>query len=522
MHYYFLLHNNVSKFRVLKTTYKKIAQMKTLKALILLITISFITLSCFEDNDDNAISASEINDFVWKGMNAFYLYKDEIPNLANDRFSSDAEYANYLSTFSKPEDLFESLIFQRATVDRFSWIVDDYIALEQAFSGITTNNGMEYNLYSYPDNSNNVFGVVVYVLPGTSAESQNLKRGDIFYAVDNNQLTISNFSELLRPNNYTLNLGDYNTNGTPGTNDDTIDPNNETKSLTKVEYTENPILVNDVLDAGGTKIAYLMYNGFTGTDQFNAELNDAFGTFKSANTTELVLDLRYNSGGSVNTAILLSSMITGQFTGEIFSRELWNAEFQQALTDEDPELLINRFVNSNNGTPLNSLNLDKVYVLTTNRSASASELVINSLNPYIDVVQIGTTTSGKYQASTTLYDSPNFRRQGANPNHTYAMQPLIFKSANVDGVTDFFNGLSPNPANILNESINDLGVLGDVNEPLLAAAIADILGTGRPSHQKLSSALNTLSSIDNLQPFENDMHVDKELPEYIIKKIFFE
>ncbi len=496
--------------------------MKTLKALILLITISFIATGCFEDNDDNTISTNEINDFVWKGMNAFYLYKDNIPDLANNRFPGDAEYTDYLNTFSKPEDLFESLIFQRATVDRFSWIVDDYIALEQAFSGITTNNGMEYNLYSYPDNSNNVFGVVVYVLPGTSAESQNLKRGDIFYAVDNNQLTTSNFSTLLGPDNYALSFGDYDTNGTPEINDDTIVSNNETKSLTKVQYTENPILVSNVLDVGGTKIAYLMYNGFTGTDQFNTELNDTFGTFKSANATELVLDLRYNPGGSVNTAILLSSMITGQFTGEIFSREEWNAEFQQALEDEDPELLINRFVNNNDGTALNSLNLNKVYILTTSRSASASELVINSLNPYIDVVQIGATTSGKYQASTTLYDSPNFRRSGANPNHTYAMQPLIFKSSNVDGVTDFFNGLSPDSANVLNESINDLGTLGDVNEPLLAAAIAKILGTGRPAGQKLSSDLNRLNSIDQPRPFENDMHVDLELPEHLIKKIFFE
>ena len=77
------------------------------------------------------------------------------------------------------------------------------------------------------------------------------------------------------------------------------------------------------------------------------------------------------------------------------------------------------------GSALNSLNLSKVYVLTTDRSASASEGLINSLNPYIDVVQIGNyKTVGKTQASITIYDSEDFGREGANPNHTYAMQPL--------------------------------------------------------------------------------------------------
>ena len=496
--------------------------MKTLKALILLIAVSFIMTSCFEDNDDNSISASSINDFVWKGMNSFYLYKDDVPNLANDRFPNNADYADYLNTFSQPEDLFESLIHQRATVDRFSWIVDDYIALEQFFSGISTSNGMEYNLFSYPDNSDNVFGVVTYVLPNTSAKTQNLKRGDIFYSVDGTQLTASNFSSLLRPDNYTLSLGDYDTNNTPETSDDSIIPNSESKQLTKAQYTENPILVKNVLDVAGTKIAYLMYTGFTGTDQFNTELNDVFGEFKSGNATELVLDLRYNPGGSVNTAILLSSMITGQFTGDIFSTEQWNDEFQQALEDENPELLINRFVNNNGGTSLNSLNLNKVYILTTRRSASASELVINSLKPYIDVVQIGTTTTGKYQASTTLYDSPNFRRSGANPSHTYAMQPLIFKSLNINGVTDYFNGLSPDSANVLNESVNDLGVLGDINEPLLAAAIAKIQGFGRISNQKSSTTLNSIDNTLDIQPTEGGMYIDKELPADIIKRILFE
>ena len=68
--------------------------MKYLKLFLITAIVGSITLSCFEDRDDNVILASEINDFVWKGMNAIYLYKDQIPNLANDRFSSTEEYGN--------------------------------------------------------------------------------------------------------------------------------------------------------------------------------------------------------------------------------------------------------------------------------------------------------------------------------------------------------------------------------------------------------------------------------------------
>ena len=94
--------------------------MKTVKSLVLIFVIAFFATSCFEDRDDNAIAASEINDFVWKGMNVFYAYKDEIPDLANNRFTTNEEYGNYLNSFSTPEALFESLIYLPNDVDEFS------------------------------------------------------------------------------------------------------------------------------------------------------------------------------------------------------------------------------------------------------------------------------------------------------------------------------------------------------------------------------------------------------------------
>jgi C-terminal processing protease CtpA/Prc len=305
-------------------------------------------------------------------------------------------------------------------------------------------------------------------------------------------------------------LGTYDNNGTSETEDDQIIPGTESVTLSKASYTENPILKSEVINVDGNNIGYLMYNFFN--SGFDEELNNAFGNFLSSNITDLVLDLRYNPGGSVNTTIQLGSMITGQFHSEVFSTNVWNSEWQAYYEQNDPESLIYRFVNElSSGTTINSLSLDKVYILTTGESASASELVINSLRPYIDVVQIGTTTRGKYQASLTLYDSPNFRRENANPNHTYAIQPLILKSVNKNGVTDYDEGLDPTFT--LSEDISNLGILGDINEPLFAEAIAQIQGTGRFSIPFQTQELKSFGNRHKFSPIKDRMYVDNNFPD---------
>lgn len=470
---------------------------KTRTLLIGLISILFI--GCFEDLDDNPISIQQLNNFVWRGLNHYYLYKDDVPDLDNNRFS-DGQFEAYLNSFSTPESLFEHLIYQPDLIDRFSWITSDYIALEAFLDGRTQNNGMDFGLVQRPTGNSEIFGYVGYVLPNTSAANQGLQRGDIFYAVNGIPLNEDNYQSLLSGNSYTINLGTYNNNGTPEPDDDIITPNNESITLTKGPYTENPIFLKDVFSVAGRNVGYLVYNGFT--RDFDSQLNDTFGYFLNNNVQDLVLDLRYNPGGSVNTAILLGSMIAGR-NGEIFNTEEWNSDIQATLS---PESTINRFTNNDNGTPLNILNLNRVYILTTKRSASASELVINCLKPYLNVIQIGTQTTGKYQASITVYDSPDFRRIGANPAHYYAMQPLVLKSLNATGVTDYFNGLTPDI--LVSENYANMGVLGDTNELLLSIALQHIEDNSRISNQSFEP-LKIIGSKSNFTPLRDNMYVEK-------------
>ena len=414
--------------------------------------------SCFEDIDDNGALASEINDFVWKGMNAAYLYKQEIPDLDNDRFNDSEEYASYLNDYTSPENLFESLIYERDNIDKFSLIVDNYIELEQYLSGVSLSNGLNYGLVYLPNSNNEIFGYVRYVNNGSAADLANINRGDIFRSIDNIPLSIDNYSDLLSQEIYTVNFANYFNNDTEDISDDIIELNDINIELQKAPLIKNPVHHYSTLDYSGGKIGYLMYNQFV--SNYDDYLKTIFSEFKSNSVDELILDLRYNPGGSINSAIVLASLITGQFENEIFNTEQWNNDIQNYWINNNPEYLINRFT-----TFQSSLSLTRVYILTTRSSASASELIINCLKPYINVVQIGTPTYGKYQASVTLYDSENFSNQNVNRSHNYALQPLVLKTLNVNGVTDYYNGINPDYE--YEERAFDMGEVGDLNEPML-------------------------------------------------------
>ena len=423
-----------------------------------LFLFSLLFTSCFEDNDDNGALASEITDFVWKGMNASYLYKQEISDLDNNRFDDPEEYASYLNSYNSPENLFESLIYERDNIDKFSLIVDNYIELEQYLSGVSLSNGLNFGLVYLPNSTNEIFGYVRYVNNGSEADLANINRGDIFRRIDDIPLSTDNYSDLLSQEVYTVNFADYFNNNTEDIADDTIELNDINIELQKVPLIKNPVHHYSTLNYSGGKIGYLMYNQFV--SNYDDYLKTIFSEFKSNSVDELILDLRYNPGGSINSAIVLASLITGQFENEIFNSEQWNNDIQNYWLNNNPEYLINRFMSFQS-----SLNLSRVFILTTRSSASASELIINCLKPYINVIQIGTTTYGKYQASVTLYDSENFSNQNVNRSHNYALQPLVLKTLNANGVTDYYNGISPDYE--YEERAFDMGQVGNINEPML-------------------------------------------------------
>ncbi|MCD0466596.1 S41 family peptidase [Flavobacterium sp. ENC] len=490
--------------------------MKTIvRSLLLLLLLAFSLQSCEDQDDVDSPADLQINDFIWKGLNQFYLWQADVPNLADDRFSNQDALNSFLAGYSEPENLFQSLLNKPSSkfpkgeaIDRFSWIVSDYTVLEQELQGTTKNDGIDFRLSYKPGSSTDLVGYVRYIIPNSDASTKNIKRGDLFTGVNGTQLTVSNYKQLLLDaESYTLNLAQFNGN--------TVETNGKTVSLVKTTLDENPILINKVIVSGSHKIGYLMYNGFYAN--YDTQLNSAFGQLAGQGITDFILDLRYNGGGSVQTATRLASMITGQFKDQIFAKEKWNAKVNAYYETEDAESLNNRFVDNINGTPLNSLRLSKIYILTTSGTASASELIINGLAPYITVVQIGDYTIGKNVGSVTLYDSETFTKTKVNPNHKYAMQPLVLKIVNAAGFGEYTDGLKPTITQL--EYVSNLGVLGDPSEPLLNTAISNITGAAaKKVQQDRGKALKAFIDAKAMNGIRNQMYVDKA-PEGLLRAL---
>lgn len=407
----------------------------------------------------------EINDFIWGGLNTWYLWQENVPNLADDRFVTQQAYNDFLQSAPRPEEFFESLLYNPLSVDVYSWIVDDYNDLENFLNQTSNSNGVDFQLVRYSSASDEIFGYVRLILPDSDASGKNIKRGDLFTAVNDIPLTVDNYMELLFNNDtYTLTLATLEGN--------TITTTGEVVELTKTEYVENNVHTTSIIEEGGKKIGYIHYTFFS--DASESKLNEAFLTFKNENITNLVLDLRYNPGGYGYVARSLSSMITGQFTDELFIMDQFNSKIQPIYEEAGESYYLDRFVEKTSiGEEINSLKLNEVHIITTDRSASASEVVIVGLSPYIDVTVVGERTFGKYTGSYTLYDSPHFTKKDVNPNHTYAMQPIVLKYVNKNGESPA-GGLEPDLYQT--EDISNLGVIGDSNEPMLRTAINDILG----------------------------------------------
>lgn len=462
--------------------------MKKIKILLLALLLGSTVTSCFKDMDDEIGFAStlDVQNFIYRGLNVFYLYKSEIPELADNHYENQGALNSFLNGFSSPENLFAYLLSEK---DRFSFLIDDYRVLEQLLDGVTLDNGMKFGLVRI-DPSGEVFGYVRYVLPNTSAEENGVERGMIFNTVDGVALTADNFNQLLSPTSYSIGLATLNGNE--------LVPTGENISLTKQQHTENPIHIAKTLNISGMKIGYLMYNAFT--SDFDSQLNAVFANFKAEGITDLVLDLRYNGGGSIETANDLSSMITGQFEGELFIKQVYNENF-----DDEP-----RFFNDEigkTGEGINNLNLNRVFVLTTSSSASASELVISGLMPYIDVIQIGGTTTGKFQGSTVVYDSPTFTKQNVNLGHRYAMLPLILKSVNSAGFTDYADGIQPDVP--VQEDYANLGILGEPSEPLLSAALMQMgAGLQQPDYSTENTPYKEIGESNMNSPIHQRMFAE--------------
>lgn len=431
-----------------------------IKSLFTYIILSSVILfsSCKEEESDLNPEKFEngtnqyVNNWIYDNMNLYYYWTQDMPD---KNISGES-----------PDDFFYSLISNQ---DRFSWIQPNFQELLNSLQGITLESGYEFVLYNDPDDENGVVGQIAYVKKDSPAEAANLKRGDLFTAINGTKLTIDNYQTLLdniRQNHnlaierYNFEAGDFEAIGN--------------FELSAIQFAENPNHLDTVYTRNGKKIGYYVYNLFAvGTDadsaQYALEMDNIFESFKSEAIDHLVLDLRYNSGGAERATINLASLIGANISEQdIFVKRDYNEGLKQAFIDEYGQESLNRKFVSKTQNIGNNLQSPQLTVLTSSRTASASELLINGLNPFMETFIIGDTTVGKNVGSTSFFEENN-------PDNTWGMQPIITKSFNSLNQSDYDLGFYPDIP-MRDNSLVKLE-LGDVNEKLLKEALIYLAGT---------------------------------------------
>jgi carboxyl-terminal processing protease len=352
--------------------------------------------------------------------------------------------------YSTPTDYFDALLVRTPTAsgqprDRFSFAIDT-----ATWNAGQVGQEVGYGLQA----SRSDDGVVriQYVEPGSPAAAQGIARGDTILSVDGLSVATGPQQQIFAA---------FFPDAAGQTHSFTVQSltgAQRTVSLTSAVVNSTPVLSTQVLNVGGARVGYVVFNDFVIPAQ--DQLIAAFQTLSAAQVDDLVLDLRYNGGGLVLIGAQLGYMIGGQKTeGKVFEQLVMNEKRAGEAIDNVLPFQAVRYdpvAGEPTATRLPTLDLGRVFVLTTENTCSASESVINGLRGVdIEVITLGSTTCGKPFGFT------------GKDNCGITYLPIEGAGVNAKGFGDFADGFAPTcPVG------DDLSrPLGDPAEAMLAAAL---------------------------------------------------
>ena len=444
-----------------------------------------LILSCTPEDpmyilDEPQGEGVEVNNWIEEVMRKNYLWNKEIPS------AKTLEYQGEATSF------FHSLLSDKDGKDNSDGhYYYSYIESTEAITKVLNTKdsyGFDFVLYRVEGKPNH-YAKVIYVAPETPAAGGGLKRGDLIVSYNGGELINPNGGYVVLQQGDAIQL------------DIAVGERTRPVKLTSSRPVEdNPILVDTVYQIENKKIGYFMYNHFTtGPDGFSDKTYDdqmkaSFTYFEMQQLDGFILDLRYNGGGYLSSAILLSSMLLPSNLG---------GDILGLSKDNNGNEDIFHILKS-----VPHLNLSKVYVLVSQSSASASEAVINNLSPFMDIVLIGEKTEGKNVGSISF----------VSDKYSWLLQPITSKIFNSRRESNYANGFDADidSDEFYGRARVEFYPLGDTREMMLNQALT-IMNAGNSVVEKTST-----KGIDNLgSPIYNSFS-RKQTNGLILDEIYFE
>ncbi|MEP0713313.1 S41 family peptidase [Algoriphagus sp.] len=393
-------------------------------------SLMFFFFSC--DQTEDIIpepQSDQVRGAIFESMQEWYYWNTELPATVNTAdYSSNEDFLNAI--INKP-------------LDRFSYLTTQE-AFNNAFVGRNAGHGFGFAF----DASERLF--LTFVYEESPAGKDGWKRGWEITAI--NGKPIAQYRNSTGGYDFQLGAPD------PGiSNSFTFKlPDGTTTSRTnvKAEYQSNSVLHQEIISLAGKKVGYWVYQSFKATagqsPTKSLEVDESMKYFEEAGIDELIIDLRYNGGGSVAVAEQINNYLIQASN----SNKLMYTNKLNSLKTENQK--------SVNFRKAGNLKLDKLIFITARGTASASELVINSLSPYFDVTLVGDNTFGKPVGSFPLSPYNNTLK-----NNNVELVPITFAIANSEGKADYFDGF---PADF---AVGDTPQFnwGNQNDLRLAAAL---------------------------------------------------